>query len=157
MGQREQLRLSGKNLEKYANKFLEVGDILMPSIGNLERIGIIREIPNEDQQEQVVIADSNVIVIRVDQEKYSPELLFNIFVGPYGKYFIKKISKGLGTMMINMQVLNKVKIPVLELEKQEAFQQQLTEINETIQGYRQKILELEGEKDSLLERIIRKG
>ena len=153
----EQLRLSGKNLEKYANKFLQVGDILMPSIGNIERIGIIREIPPYKQQEQKVIPDSNVIVIRVNQEEYSSELLFNLLTGPYGKYLIKKISKGTGTLSISTQVLNKIKIPVLESEKQEAFQQRLTEINEDIQGYRQKIIELEGKKDTLLEQIIRKG
>jgi len=153
----EHLQLIKTNIDKYASKYLEVGDILMPAIGLVERIGIVREIPREDKREPVLIADSNVIVIRVNQKEYSPELLFNIFAGPYGRYFIKKISRGLGVMMINTQVLNKVKIPVLDLEKQEAFQQRLTEINEDIQGYRQKIADLEGKKDSLLEQIIRKG
>jgi len=153
----EHLQLPEKNFEKYKQKKVKVGDILMPAIGLVERIGIVREIPREDKREQILIADSNVIVIRVNQEEYSQELLFNIFAGPYGRYFIKKISRGLGVMMINTQVLNKVKIPVLEQEKQEAFQKNLTEINEDIQSYRQKISELEGKKDALLEQIIRKG
>jgi len=151
----EQLRLSEKNLEKYANKVLEVGDILIPSIGNIERIGIIREIPQYKQKDQMVIPDSNIIVIRVEQEKYSPELLFNLLTGPYGKYLIKKFSKGSGTLSINTQVLTQAKIPVIDQEKQQVFQQKLGGINEQIREYRDKIAELEGKKDTLLERIIK--
>jgi len=153
----EQLQLSGKNLEKYANKFLQVGDILMPSIGNIERIGIIREIPQYKQKELVVIPDSNMIVIRVKPERYSSELLFNVLTGPYGKYLIRKFSKGTGTLSINTQVLNKAKIPYIDQEKQQAFQKKLAGINEEIREYMDKIAALEGKKDTLLEQIIQNG
>lgn len=91
---------------------LQEGDVLLPARGTAIRAVVFHE------KSYPVIASSNVIVIRPQEDKLNGVYLKNYFDSYVGHTMIESLQQGTTVMNISYKDLNDLQIPLPEIEKQ---------------------------------------
>lgn len=92
---------------------VEKGDILITSRGSLFKVALV------DENIENAIVSSNLFLIRVNKEKYRPEILKFFLDSDIGKKLIDGITKGSVVSSISNKDLENFLIPDIPLEDQE--------------------------------------
>ena len=101
---------SDKNIERY---LVKNGDIIISSKGTRIKIAVANFINRK------VIANGNLIVLRIDQTRLNPFYLAMYLNSTEGKNILKQIQTGTVIISINPSRLKNIKISTFDIEKQE--------------------------------------
>lgn len=111
-------------LEKYC---LETGDLLLSKNGAPYKVAVA-EVP----EGQRILANGNLYIVKLDNEKVDPYYVAAFLNSPDGKEILARASKGSIIPNLPLSELNKIRIPLESMEKQlriaAAYQAKLDEI-----------------------------
>ncbi|MBP2026103.1 N-6 DNA methylase [Peptoniphilus stercorisuis] len=116
---------------------LEKGQLLLSRTGNPIRIAIV-----EDIEDEVWFYSGNIYSISLDPNKYNPYYLKIFLESELGQKVLDQISLGSAIPNISMKDLNEIKLPYVDIEKQ-------NKIADLYLNYEKKIREKEKELESL--------
>lgn len=123
-------------------------DVVLSCRGTAIKTAVFKE------QDKLVIASANVIVIRPN-EQILGEYIKIFFESPIGMAIIKSFQRGTTVMNINHSDIMEMEIPILEIEKQ---QQMIKLYSEELNIYKKAIQEAESKwnkiKDNLYNKFI---
>ncbi|WP_352402811.1 N-6 DNA methylase [Pyramidobacter sp.] len=119
------------SLEKYC---LKDGSLLMSKSGYSTKLAVARV-----QEGQKILANWNLYIIELDEEKVNPYYLKAFFESERGIAVLKSISSGTSISVIGVDMLKKVKIPVPPLEEQNRIAQKYQATMDEIAIYRIKL------------------
>ncbi len=137
-----------EELEKV--KLLE-NDILISSRGTIDKVGIVRGCKNCN-----LVAGANLIVIRVNSNKHSPDFLFELLHGKYGKYVLSQIASGGVIRGLSVRNLENLRVPVIDSEKYEKCQKEIEQINRKIEELNEERIKLEQKKEKVFTKAMLK-
>ena len=101
---------SDKNIERY---LVEDGDIIISSKGTRIKIAVA------NVSERKIIANGNLIVLRVDKTKINPYFLAMYLNSEEGRITLKQIQTGTVIISINPSRLKDIKISTFDIKEQE--------------------------------------
>jgi len=117
----ERVILSDKYRKGKSKDFsLRSGDILLAARG--EKIKMI--LLTETELMEASTFDTNIILLRANQELIKPETLLNYMLSPLGLNALKSIQKGAAILAINPRDIVTLTIPVPPLDEQEKMVQE---------------------------------
>ncbi|MCD8158786.1 MAG: restriction endonuclease subunit S [Clostridiales bacterium] len=126
---------------KISSYILKDGDLLIPARGTAIRTAIFKEQP------YMCIASSNVIVIRVLEEKLSATYLKLFLDSPIGRKMLTARQQGTTVMNVSYKELNNMEIPLPSIDKQKEIAE---EYNKELKIYKKSIQEAENRWSSAL-------
>lgn len=124
----ETIREEKRKIKRYE---LFQGDVVLSCRGTAMKTAVF------DKQEQIVIASSNIIVIRPGKEILG-EYIKIFFDTPVGNMMIKSFQRGSTVMNINHTDIMEMEVPLLPLEKQEEM---VSTYKKELKKYKQTMLE----------------
>jgi len=145
----EQVYMDEEDLESAK---LQEGDLLISSRGTIDKVGIIRGL-----KEYNLVAGANLIVIRVNPDKHSPDFLFELLHSKYGKYIFSQIASGGVMRGLSVRNMENLRIPVIDSKKYEKCQKEIEEINERIKELNEKKIMLERKKEKVFIKALFKN
>ena len=143
------LRTSSACKEKFR---IRKDDILLTSKGTVLKAAVV-----EGNLPEAYIS-GNITMIRVDQRKYDPYVLFEFLISDRGQIALERIQSGTTIRILSNASLQKLKVPDYESESvkrigkqlrenQEQYYREITEANTRFQKERRRIL---GELEELI-------
>ena len=121
----------GKNFDRY---LLKNGDIVITARGDKIKVAYIKLKENEK-----IIANGSINVIRVNQDKMNSRYLKMFLDSEKGKQSIEKIKIGKTTPSLNTGALKKIEVPCPTLEEQNEIVKEYEEIKNTIETLKSKL------------------
>ena len=121
----------GKNFDRY---LLKDGDIVITARGDKIKVAYIKLKENEK-----IIANGSINVIRVNQDKMNSRYLKMFLDSEKGKQTIEKIKIGKTTPSLNTGALKKIEVPCPTLEEQNEIVKEYEEIKNTIETLKSKL------------------
>lgn len=138
------------NENKYDRYLLKEKDIIISSKGTRIKIAVAENI--EDRK---IIANGNLIVIRLEQEKLNPYYLEAYLNSSDGQTILNQIQTGSVIISINPGNLIDIKISMLPIEKQQEVSNKYRAQKAQIELTKNRLLELEKEQESFFENIVK--
>lgn len=102
--------------EKVFRNPLKKGDLILSRTGSPNKIAIV-----ENVRDEKIYYSENLYCIRFDQKKINPYYVKAFFESIEGQKVLQSISLGAAIPMISVRDLKNVKIPYIDLEKQNKF------------------------------------
>lgn len=102
--------------EKVFKNPLRNGDLLLSRTGSPLKIAIVENVKDEK-----IYYSENLYCIRFDQKKINPYYVKAFFESIEGQKVLQSISLGTAIPMISLRDLKNIKIPYIDLEKQNKF------------------------------------
>lgn len=102
--------------DKYCIKY---GDVIITSKSSKVKVGVVDFEPKEK-----IIVTGGMIIVRPDITKLNPTYLKVFLDSEFGQQSIKAIQKGTVIITLNAKDLSEIKIPFVEIEKQESISNQ---------------------------------
>lgn len=109
-------------LEKYA---VRENDIIVNAKGSSIKYAIVKK-----EFERAIIS-SNLIIIRMNQDKYNAQLVYKLLTSDYGKRVIDSIVTGSTMKVISTSKLSEVLLPEISLEEGNKIAKMIISNNET--------------------------
>lgn len=102
--------------EKVFRNPLKKGDLILSRTGSPNKIAIV-----ENVRDEKIYYSENLYCIRFDQKKINPYYVKAFFESIEGQKVLQSISLGTVIPMISLRDLKNIKIPYIDLEKQNKF------------------------------------
>ena len=135
---------------KYDRYLLKENDIVITSKGTRIKIAVVENIENRK-----IIANGNLIVIRLLQDKLNPYYLEAYLNSSDGQEILNQIQTGSIIISINPSKLMDIKISMLPIEIQEELSNKYRAQKAQIELTKNRLLELEKEQESFFENIVK--
>lgn len=124
-----------KNIFKYP---LKKGDLILSRTGSPIKIAIVEDLKGEE-----IYYTGNLYSIRFDKNKVNPYYVKAFFESLEGQKILNSISSGSSIPVISRRDLEELKIPYIDLEKQEEFVEDYINRNNEINSRKIEIEEME--------------
>lgn len=143
------------NKERYEilkSSELKSGDLVISMMGTVGKTAIVPE------DIEIGIMDSHLIRLRVDESKYSKELLRQMIQNsPLIKKQIKKLSVGGIMEGLSSTIIKQLKFPLINLKEQEKIADILSTVDGQIDDTEMLIEKCQELKKGLMQRLLTKG
>ncbi|WP_195345129.1 restriction endonuclease subunit S [Paraclostridium sordellii] len=143
------------NKERYEilkSSELKSGDLVISMMGTVGKTAIVPE------DIEIGIMDSHLIRLRVDESKYSKELLRQMIQNsPLIKKQIKKLSVGGIMEGLSSTIIKQLKFPLINLKEQEKIAEILSTVDGQIDDTEMLIEKCQELKKGLMQRLLTKG
>ncbi len=131
--------------DKYCIKY---GDVIVTSKSSKVKVGVVDFEPKEK-----IIVTGGMIIVRPDITKLNPTYLKVFLDSEFGQQSIKAIQKGTVIITLNAKDLSEIKIPFVEIEKQESISNQYQRKVASLLALRNEASEIEKQILSLFDEV----
>lgn len=132
-----EIKPKDNRLDKYCAKNLS---LLISAKGTKIKTAIV-----ESVEDEMLIAGGNFLVIDLDFDKVNPFYIQSFLEGNLGQALLQRIQTGSVIKSINSSALKKMKIPMIDLEKQNKIANRYRAVNDEIIYLKNKVEKLEDE------------
>lgn len=129
--------------DKYCIKY---GDVIITSKSSKVKVGVVDFEPKEK-----IIVTGGMIIVRPDLNKLNPTYLKIFLDSELGQQSIKAIQKGTIIITINSRDLSEIKVPLIEMKKQEIIAKQYQIKVASLLALKNEASELENQINSLFD------
>lgn len=134
---------------KFDKYCIQYGDVIVTSKSSKVKVGVVDFEPKEK-----IIVTGGMIIARPDVTKLNPTYLKVFLDSKLGQQSIKAIQKGTSIITLNSRDLSEIKIPFVDMEKQEIIANQYQRKVASLLALRNEASEIEKQIFSLLNETV---
>lgn len=146
MIQWELLRSIDMNNNKFDKFAVHYGDVIVTSKSSKIKTAVVDIEPNEK-----ILATGGLIIIRPNLDKLNPTYLKMFFDSQIGQSALKNVQKGSVIVTLTSNGLSSIKIPVIDIKKQQEKARRYNDKLSTLAAYKQEIENIENSLKNIFE------